>query len=306
MLYKYKRVSMCEIYRIGGKEDETLFEIRPSTQKHRGQANEAGKQVAKAILEQRRKKHGHRPIPIIILLILSILSVSASGAGMCKSNTSTENITLYQDVDYSSLSSIVSNVTNSTMTDRENCIALWRFMHETMQHDKAPVHDWETSITYTLAGKISYMCGIRESPSIALYDPLLLLTKYQRGLCCQHAVALESLFNEAGYRARTWWLSGHVVTEVYYENNWHVSDANHKIFYSCPTGEVASVQDIINNPNIVSSVEDPVGCDAQFIATLYTTTENNRIHERMERSGLMKIVDWIDNLVEQPIRGIYA
>ena len=119
-------------------------------------------------------------------------------------------------------------------------------------------------------------------------------------------MALDRLINEAGYRARTWWLSGHVVTEVYYENNWHVFDADHEIFYLRPTGEVASVQDIINNPNIVSSVEDPVGCDAQFMATLYTTAENNRIHERMERSGLMEIVDWIDNLVEQPIRGIYA
>lgn len=241
-------------------------------------------------------------LSILILLLISI-SVLVNFIWQNSPNAYDENkITIYADVDYSSLSSMVSSIIKPTMTDREKCTALWLFVADTMYYAEPPEYDWETSTTYTVVGKIRYILKRARSPSVAIYDPLLLLVKYHRGLCCQHSAALESLLEEAGYRARTYWLWGHVVTEVYYGNDWHVFDASHEIFYLDINGQIASVQDIVDNPTIVGSVKDPAGVDSQCMAELYTTTENNHFVEDIEASWYWKIVGWVDRNIEQTVR----
>lgn len=72
----------------------------------------------------------------------------------------------------------------------------------------------------------------RHAHSIPLYesgsfhDPLLYINTLGTGFCDDAASLVASLASAAGFKARTLWLSGHVVAEVFFEDKWRVFDAD--------------------------------------------------------------------------------
>jgi len=59
-----------------------------------------------------------------------------------------------------------------------------------------------------------------------LHDPLVMFRNYGYGYCDDFAWNLASLWREIGLNSRVWGLSGHVVSEVYYDGGWHLYDAH--------------------------------------------------------------------------------
>ena len=61
----------------------------------------------------------------------------------------------------------------------------------------------------------------------------------------------------------------HFIPEVWYGNAWHMLDPDHEVFYRKDDGTIASVAEIIADPNLVARTADPVGWDAARMAQLY-------------------------------------
>jgi hypothetical protein len=61
----------------------------------------------------------------------------------------------------------------------------------------------------------------------------------------------------------------HFLPEIWYGNAWHMLDPDHEVFYRKDDGTIASVAEIIANPNLVARTADPVGWSATRMAQLY-------------------------------------
>lgn len=73
------------------------------------------------------------------------------------------------------------------------------------------------------------------------------------GICHQASIAVSVLARKAGLKARVIWLNGHVVSEIYYDNHWHLFDADEGIIFK-KNGYVLSYEEITNYPQIIKKV----------------------------------------------------
>src|SRR5579872_2422890 len=87
--------------------------------------------------------------------------------------------------------------------------------------------------------------------------PLRLLNGFGFMCCDQSSRILNWLWQGAGYQTRIVSMSFHVVPEIYYGGNWHMFDADHKVYYLAEDNiTVASVADVIADPNLVARTAD--------------------------------------------------
>lgn len=90
----------------------------------------------------------------------------------------------------------------------------------------------------------------------SVLDPLVILSLNEMR-CSQSSFLAIDLFSAAGYRARAVQLGGHVVVEVFYDNDWHYFDAdvfsNGQIFQE-PNGNIPSVHKLSLNPYWIDKV----------------------------------------------------
>jgi len=105
-------------------------------------------------------------------------------------------------------------------------------------------------------------------------DPLVILNAAGFGCCEQSANALAWIWQQQGYQARVASFSFHTIPEVFYGNAWHMLDPDHKIYYLKADGTIASVEDILNDPTLVSNTvnaagRDPAGWLGLQMAELY-------------------------------------
>ena len=120
-------------------------------------------------------------------------------------------------VDFSSLTSIVCDVTSPDMTEEQKARALWRFVMNNCYGGR-----WGTSA-----------------------DGLEHLNVYGYGYCGTFAAALEPLWWATGLRARHINIGNHAATEAYYENDWHYLDAHRREFFlERGNGSIASLEDL--------------------------------------------------------------
>ena len=148
------------------------------------------------------------------------LSLKIENAG----NTAIHNpkIVVNRSKDWSSIESMLSEIINDSMTDREKALAIWRFVSENSYH-------------YFPA----------EELGDELHDPVIFFNVYGYGFCDDFARNLSLLWEAAGLRTRLWVLAGHVVSEVYYDGAYHMMDADMKAFYLLPDNStIASVAQI--------------------------------------------------------------
>lgn len=81
--------------------------------------------------------------------------------------------------------------------------------------------------------------------STALHEPEHFFSAFGGGFCDDAAANTMSLAQRAGIPGRTWWLSGHVVAELFYGKGWHVFDA-HTLGITMVDGEVASLEKLVD------------------------------------------------------------
>jgi hypothetical protein len=174
-------------------------------------------------------------------------------------------------------------------TPREKAEAIWRFFLTDGRFVKP-------GFWYHIAG------WAYEEPMGEVLDPIKLLNSYGFGLCYHIAPLLEAMYDAGGFEdSRVWFLTGHTVAEVYYDDGYHYFDSDMMGYNPVGSGplkqrRVASVHDIERNGNIIlgkmkgpkevkpGSVDYPwypADVRAQAInglAGLFTTTNDNRLY----------------------------
>lgn len=117
-----------------------------------------------------------------------------------------------------------------------------------------------------------------------LYDFNLFINSVGDGYCSHRASALTQLWQEFGFEARVWGLTGHVVPEVKQKNSWQMFDPDTQIFALNNIEKVASVEEIsaknIKYVNIWKSgkfiTSDSTALDF-FYKPEYISTADNKI-----------------------------
>ena len=99
-------------------------------------------------------------------------------------------------------------------TPRERAEAIWRL--------------FLTDGRYVEPGYWYHIAGwAYEEPFGEVLDPIKLLNSYGFGLCYHIAPLLQAVFKAAGFEdARCWFLTGHTVTEVFYDGAYHYYDSD--------------------------------------------------------------------------------
>jgi len=129
-------------------------------------------------------------------------------------------------------------------TQREKAEAIWRFFLTDGRFVKPGC--W-----YHIAG------WTYEEPSGEVLDPIKLLNSYGFGLCYHIAPLLAAVFDAGGFdSARCWFLTGHTVTEVFYDGAYHYFDSDMMGYNVAGTGAfqgkpVASVRSLEQDPTII-------------------------------------------------------
>jgi hypothetical protein len=88
--------------------------------------------------------------------------------------------------------------------------------------------------------------------------PQLFFNSAGFGYCDDRSMVNNFLWRVLGYESRVWGLANHVVSEVLVDNRWEMYDSMQEVYYQTKDGKIAGVQDIINDPDIVTNPIDPV------------------------------------------------
>jgi hypothetical protein len=137
---------------------------------------------------------------------------------------------------------------------------LWRFLRDSTLHD------------YPL------------TKNLWMYDPLVTVNSTGWGFCSNVASAYAQIAAAAGYPARVWELTGHVVAEVSKNGLWAMYDPDLAVFYHTADGRVASVDDLQSDSSLITTpiapLFPPIDYRAPYtasLASIYTSHENNRV-----------------------------
>jgi hypothetical protein len=130
------------------------------------------------------------------------------------------------------------------VTPRQKAEAIWRF--------------FLTDGRFVAPGFWYHIAGFAyEEPKGEVLDPLKLLNSYGFGLCYHIAPVLQAVYRAGGFEdARVWFLTGHTVTEVFYEGGYHYFDSDMMGYNTIGKGNsktlpVASVQEIAADGDII-------------------------------------------------------
>jgi len=131
-----------------------------------------------------------------------------------------------------------------------------------------------------------YSCTIQRWQS----SPALFLNSIGFGDCSDTAETLGRLWQEQGYRTRTWGLGGHVVPEVYADGRWEMYDPSFRVYYHDEQGNVAGIEQLAGNSRLVSSPLDPINPPGHITysawqASKYASTNDNAASELKKLSG---------------------
>lgn len=137
---------------------------------------------------------------------------------------------------------------------------LWRFVRDNTYHD-VPINDQQW-----------------------WYDYWPTLNSLGFGFCSHMSAVFVETARAAGYQARIWGLSGHVVPEIYVDGRWEMFDPDLGVYYFTRDGLIAGVQDLAADTSLITAPTNPIrdvgGTSAytQMIADIYDdAARNNQI-----------------------------
>ena len=114
-------------------------------------------------------------------------------------------MTVNGDYDWYDVKSLVKEITRGCETDEEKALAIWSWVH------------WKRFQ--------------REPHDDSSLNPVRGLNGYGYGICGHTSAWLKCLFTAAGLKARVWEITGHTVSEAFYNGAWHMLDGNVRVFY---------------------------------------------------------------------------
>lgn len=123
--------------------------------------------------------------------------------------------------DFSNLEESVKILIKDCKTEEEKAIKIWEFVSTHLYH-------W-----------------VMKEYGDESYDSISLLNNYGYTMCGGAGALLESFFSKAGFKSRTVSVPGHFITEVYYNNKWHMFDADIKCYFRNKK-EIISIKKICN------------------------------------------------------------
>jgi len=177
-----------------------------------------------------------------VVALLLILFVGRNGGAQVYSPT----VLLKGQIDSTSLAALASSIyaKSGATTPRQKAEAIWRF--------------FLTDGRFVTPGFWYHIAGwAYEEPDGEELDPLKLLNSYGFGLCYHIAPLLEAVYEAGGFEdARVWFLTGHSVTEVFYDGGYHYFDSDMMGYNPVGSGDpkrlpVASVSQMALDGNIM-------------------------------------------------------
>ena len=153
------------------------------------------------------------------------LGVAAACAGAADSVGVVSHINVLSDKseDVSSLEAWKKTYIKDGMTDEQKTLAIWR-----------------TVIRYrTQTDPPNEFLGSEAN----VHDPLKTIHVYGYGMCCCASSDVDGLARFLGYKARCLGI-GHMISEVFYDNGWHMIDGSLQNYFRKPDGAIASADDI--------------------------------------------------------------
>lgn len=135
---------------------------------------------------------------------------------------------------------------------------LWRFVRESVYHDvPLSAEQW-------------------------LYDPWVTVNSLGWGFCGNVAAAFVEVARAAGYPARVWGLSGHVVPEIEIDGRWVMYDPDLSVFYRDANGQVAGVEQLAADPGLITAPNEPIYSGSSYsfpysevVADIYASQADN-------------------------------
>ncbi len=161
--------------------------------------------------------------------------------------------------DWFDIDSMVEEITAGCTTDEEKAVAIWEWVawkrFQRSPHDESSLH------------------------------PVRALNCYGYGICGHTSSWIKALCRAAGLQARVWEISGHTVTEVFYNGGWHMLDGNVKVFYLARDNRtIASLAELEKDRWLIERTihprdpwvrqDDPPGRNIQFVRYLITERDN--------------------------------
>jgi hypothetical protein len=134
---------------------------------------------------------------------------------------------------------IVNSIISDSMSDEDKAIALWHFVAKSGFH---------------------YYFEYNNKLNDNIKPESLLTFPYY--MCGEKAGVLANLSKFIGLDARVVNLHNHIVAEIFYNNAWHMYDANENVIFIGEDGLVEGVFDIANNMKIINK-ENAVTIDKE-------------------------------------------
>ncbi len=131
--------------------------------------------------------------------------------------------------DYTSATALLRSVIKDEFTPHEKAVALWRVV--------------------SISGHHKYFDAFH-----SLKDPNdpMALNRYPVFMCGEKSGILTNLALLAGFSdARRVSLNGHEVTEIFYDNAYHMFDADRRCYFTLADGSIASTQALASYPDII-------------------------------------------------------
>jgi len=86
-----------------------------------------------------------------------------------------------------------------------------------------------------------------------LDSPVQYFNSWGYGFCDNSALTLVQFLYLAGFEAREVNIKDHVVSEVFYDEVWHMLDSDREVYYRNFKGKIASIEEIVNNNQLLDS-----------------------------------------------------
>lgn len=158
---------------------------------------------------------------------------------------------------------ILAPIRAEASTEAELARALWDFLVRNRRHDDPATH------------------------GVDLHDPVRMLNVYGYGFCDDAAEVYQNLGRLLGLDLRTWWLNGHVLSEVFHDGAWHIYDVDMEALYPGPDGNPLSVELMEQEPQRVALPTGPDGYTPSLlsrrqdvikvVSESYASREDNQI-----------------------------
>ena len=168
----------------------------------------------------------------LMLVSLAVLVFASVAAAQVVVNP---RIKINDSIDCSSAGDVVKQILTDKMNDEQKAIACWQFMLNHFYHWFPPVEDTSSEPVRDFAKAIN---------------------SYGFSPCFGNAPVLTDLWDAAGFKTRSWTITGHSIPEVFYGGAWHMLGGDARAFHRKADGQIAGVDELGHDAKLLT---DPPG-----------------------------------------------